>query len=120
MYTLLLQYHQSQTNNKVGGDREKAKYTLERQKVFIDADLHKRPGLFLQQLRKANGLSLYDVAEQIKVSSNLLQNIEEQHFDALPVPVYLRGFLRQFAKIVNVPDVEALIDSFMALYKGEQ
>lgn len=92
----------------------------ESQIVFIDADREKVPGLFLQQMRKARGLSIKDVAERTKVRSSLLQSIEEQCFDDLPAPVYLRGFLRVFARMVKIPDAEAFIDSFMALYQNDK
>jgi curved DNA-binding protein CbpA len=115
-YNRILRFHRSTANTKEGVENDKSALPIGAQKVHIDADLDKQPGLFLQQLRKAKGLSLRDVARHTKVSSNLLQSIEEQHFDALPVPVYLRGFLRQFAQLVKVPDVEALVDSYMALY----
>jgi cytoskeletal protein RodZ len=88
--------------------------------VCIDADAKLQPGLFLQQSREALGLSLQDVAERTKIRSSLLQGIEEQRFDFLPAPVYLRGFLREFARMVKVPDTNAVIDAFMTLYENEQ
>lgn len=88
--------------------------------VFIDADPQQMPGLFLQQTRKARALSLHDVAERTKISSHKLKCIEEQRFEELPAPVYLRGFLKEFSRTVKVPDVDTLVDSFMALYLGNR
>ena len=86
----------------------------------VDADLRQSPGLFLQQSRQVLGLSLQDVAKQTKVRSSLLQSIEEQRFDFLPAPVYLRGFVREFARMVKVPEIDALVDAFMGLYESDQ
>jgi len=88
--------------------------------VCIDADMQQNPGLFLQQSRQALRLSLQDVAARTKVRSSLLQSIEEQCFDFLPAPVYLRGFLREFARLVKVPDVDALIAAFMVRYENDK
>ena len=88
--------------------------------ICVDADPDQNPGMFLQQMREARGLSLTDVAERTKVGSFQLRGIESQRFDVLPAPVYLRGFLKEFARVVDVPDVEALVDSFMVLYLNDR
>jgi flagellar biosynthesis protein FlhG len=88
--------------------------------VCVDADPHQAPGTFLAQMREAQGLSIADVAERTKIGSFQLQGIEAQRFDVLPAPVYLRGFLKEFARVVEVPDVESLVDSFMALYLNDR
>ena len=110
--------HPQMTVTETGAGTEPA--PAEKQRVSIDADLQQMPGLFLQQSRQALGLSLQDVASRTKVRSSLLQDIEEQRLDFLPASVYLRGFLREFARMVNVPDVEALIESFMALCEKDK
>ena len=88
--------------------------------ICVDADPEQMPGLFLQQMREARGLSLHDVAQRTKIGSFQLQGIEEQRFDILPAPVYLRGFLKEYAREVEAPDAEALINSFIALYLNDR
>jgi len=119
-YDRILQSHSHPPDNEVSSEGGEEHFADESQKVRIDADFQQMPGLFLQQTRKALGLSLQDVAKRTKVRSSLLQDIEEQRFDFLPAPVYLRGFLREFARMVNVPDANTLIDAFMALYKNNK
>lgn len=96
------------------------KHQLADRIICVDADPQQQPGLFLQQMREARGLSLNDVAERTKVGSFQLQGIEGQRFDVLPAPVYLRGFLKEFARVVEVPDAGILVDSFMALYLDDR
>ncbi len=96
------------------------KHLLSDRLVCVDADPQQMPGLFLQQMREAQGLSLSDVAERTKVGSFQLQSIEEQRFNALPAPVYLRGFLKEFARVLEISDIEVLVDSFMALYLDDR
>ena len=69
------------------------------------------------QLRLSLGLSLREVAENTKVGTSYLTKIEEQNLEGLPAPVYLRGFLREFARTVKAPNPETLIENFLSLYK---
>ena len=119
-YDRILQSYSHTTDSAVDPERGAGPFPAEVLKVNIDADLQQMPGLFLQQSRKALGLSLQDVATRTKVRASILQDIEEQRFDFLPAPVYLRGFLREFARMVNVPDADALIDAFMTRYKNDK
>ena len=120
-YDRILQSHCHTPDSEVAPARGAGPFAAESLKVIsIDADLQQMPGLFLQQSRKALGLSLQDVATRTKVRASILQDIEEQRFDFLPAPVYLRGFLREFARMVNVPDADALIDAFTARYKNDK
>ncbi len=88
--------------------------------ICVDADPDQNPGVFLKQMRETRGISLQEVAERTKIGSYQLQGIENQRFDVLPAPVYLRGFLKEFARVVEVADVEALVDSFMVLYQNDR
>lgn len=120
-YDRILQSYCHTPDCEVPPERGAGPFAAESLKVIsIDADLQQMPGLFLQQSRKALGLSLQDVATRTKVRASILQDIEEQRFDFLPAPVYLRGFLREFARMVNVPDADALIDAFMTRYKNDK
>lgn len=125
-YERILQSHYHPPKAVEDNEKKAEPVTVESQKirkvhkVRIDTDLQQMPGLFLQQSRKAQGLSLQDVAERTKIRSSFLQSIEEQRFDFLPAPVYLRGFLREFARMVNVPDADALVEAFMTLYASDR
>lgn len=115
-YERILQSHSHPAKAVAGLEQEDA-FPSEPSRDSVDADAQRDPGLFLQQSRQMLGLSLQDMATRIKVRASLLQSIEEQRFDSLPAPVYLRGFLRQFARIVQVPNATALVDAFMSLYE---
>ena len=118
-YERILQ-SRTQAANVVEDLEHEEAFAPEPTRVCIDADPQQNPGLFLQQSRQALRLSLQDVAARTKVRSSLLQSIEEQCFDFLPAPVYLRGFLKEFARLVKVPDANALVDAFMTLYESDK
>jgi flagellar biosynthesis protein FlhG len=59
-------------------------------------------GALLRQAREALGLSLDDYVRVTKISIYYLRNIENEEFDDLPAPVYVRGYLRQMAQILKL------------------
>jgi cytoskeleton protein RodZ len=58
--------------------------------------------------REARGLSLSDVADQIRIRSVYLAAIEEENWSAIGAPVYVRGFLRTYARFLGIDPEEAV------------
>lgn len=58
--------------------------------------------------REARGLTLSDVAEQIRIRSVYLAAIEDENWDAIGAPVYVRGFLRTYARFLGLDPEEAV------------
>jgi cytoskeletal protein RodZ len=63
--------------------------------------------------REARGLSLSDVAESLHIRSIYLQAIEEEDWPVIGAPVYIRGFIRTYARFLGV-DPEHAIEAFNA------
>ncbi len=62
-------------------------------------------GAWLRTQREARGVSLRDIADASKISVRHLEALESDRFDALPAPVFVRGFLREYARVVGLdPD----------------
>jgi cytoskeleton protein RodZ len=61
--------------------------------------------------REARGLSLSDVSEQIRIRSVYLAAIEDQNWGAIGAPVYVRGFLRTYARFLGL-DSEEIVAEF--------
>jgi cytoskeleton protein RodZ len=61
--------------------------------------------------REARGLSLSDVSEQIRIRSIYLAAIEDENWSAIGAPVYVRGFLRTYARFLGL-DPEEVVASF--------
>jgi cytoskeletal protein RodZ len=61
--------------------------------------------------REARGLSLSDVAERLHIRSVYLAAIEEEDWKAIGAPVYVRGFMRTYARFLGL-DAEAAVDRF--------
>lgn len=58
-------------------------------------------------------MSLSDVAEHLHIRSTYLQAIEEEDWAAIGAPVYIRGFIRTYARFLGV-DPEHAIEAFNA------
>lgn len=67
--------------------------------------------------REARGLSLPEVAEQIRIRSVYLAAIEEENWNKIGAPVYVRGFLRTYARFLGL-DAEEAVAAFN-LREGE-
>ncbi|PZR59110.1 MAG: hypothetical protein DLM50_01780 [Candidatus Meridianibacter frigidus] len=60
--------------------------------------------------REARGLSLSEVAEQIRIRSVYLAEIEAENWAAIGAPVYVRGFLRTYGRFLGLDAEEAVAE----------
>ena len=70
----------------------------------------------LQRLRESTGLRLEDIAEETKISRQILRSLESGDFRFLPQKVFSRNFVTQYAAVVGA-DPEQLADSFEAAWE---
>ena len=68
-------------------------------------------GGLLQQARAAQRLTRADIAAVLRLQVRVITALEENNFSSLPVAVFVRGYLRGYAKLVNVPP-EPLIAAY--------
>ncbi len=74
-------------------------------------------GELLRKIREYKNVDLERLADMTKVSRSHLQNIELEDFSKLPAPVYVRGFVFQYAKCLKLkPDLVA--NSFLNRMKN--
>ena len=72
-----------------------------------------------RQAREKKNISLDDVSNVTKISSRMLQAIEEEHFDLLPGGVFNRGFIRAYAKHLGLDAEEAVTDYLTCLREAQ-
>ena len=70
-------------------------------------------GADLKRFREERGVPIAKIAAASKVGSRTFEDIEADRFDRLPAPVYVRGFLQEYAKAVGL-DPRATAESFLA------
>lgn len=59
-------------------------------------------GVRLRQFRTQKSIALEDVAAQTRIQERLLRAIEEGSIEQLPEPVYIKGFIKQFADALGL------------------
>jgi flagellar biosynthesis protein FlhG len=69
------------------------------------------PGEIVASLRRSAGLSLQDLSKRTHIGIKYLAAIEDADLEVLPRPVYLRGYLREVARIFDV-EAQPLIDEY--------
>lgn len=63
------------------------------------------PGAQLRNARTARGLSIDDVARSLNLSPRHIAAIEDEDYQSLPAPTYVRGYLRSYAQLLELsPD----------------
>jgi curved DNA-binding protein CbpA len=73
-------------------------------------------GDFLRKIREYKNLDLDRLSDMTKVSRLYLQGIEMEDFGKLPAPVYVRGFVFQYAKCLKLKP-EVVANSYVARMK---
>lgn len=65
-------------------------------------------GAYLKIKREQLGFSLQDVSSKTKINIPYLEYIENENYISLPNEVFIKGFLRSYAKVLGVPEPEVL------------
>lgn len=65
-------------------------------------------GKMLSEARERLGLTVMDVASQIKFAPKQIEALEADDFERLPEAAFLRGFVRSYAKVLHL-DAETLL-----------
>lgn len=65
-------------------------------------------GQYLQKLRVEKGMSIEEVSRSTRVPVSSVERIEADRFGELPGEVFVRGFLRSYARAVAVPPDDVL------------
>ena len=77
------------------------------------------PGRLLGDARKAKGLSVEDVAEKLNFRIGLVKEIEADEFDRSLPSTFNRGYLKNYSKLVEIPE-EDVLSSFEMLGVAEK
>lgn len=77
-------------------------------------DRQAEPGAHLRHQRLTQGLSLQQIASETKVRASLLEQVEAEVFDKLPAPVFVRGYVLQFARTLGLDRPEDLTEAYLS------
>src|SRR6266545_1746926 len=70
-------------------------------------------GAYLRWAREQAGLSISQLADRTKIGSVKLEDIEAERVGHLPPPVYLRGFVYEFARCLGLVNAFQLSEFYL-------
>ena len=77
-------------------------------------------GELLRRIRESRGLSQRELSERTKIALAHIENIEADHYGALPVTVYLRGFLMSMARELKLDPLKVSKSYLELVAKAKQ
>ena len=108
-------------------DKSEAPIRLDRHKEVQTDDIFEEEiqnqsifdGTFLQRVRLYKKITLEEMASVTRIGRNYLMAVENNDFESLPAPVFIRGFIVQYAKSLGL-DYKKVSDSYMNVYKSSR
>lgn len=76
-------------------------------------------GHILREARENKGLTLEDVQDEIRINAKYLAALEDGAYGQLPTAVHVRGFLRNYARFLNL-DPEPLLERYKVSQSYQQ
>lgn len=73
-------------------------------------------GEYLKKIRQYKGISIEQMSKETRISKSYLAAVEANDYEALPAPVFARGFVVQVARFLSLDD-NAVAQSYMSKYK---
>jgi len=65
-------------------------------------------GRYLRTHRRSKGISIEEVSQRTKINVAMLRHLENDNFEALPAPAFVKGFIRAYGQVVGVDVQEAI------------
>ncbi len=75
-------------------------------------------GQILSQARENKGLTVEDVQQATRINARFIEALENGEYNVLPTPVHVRGFMRNYARYLNL-DPAPLLERY-AVYESQQ
>lgn len=76
-------------------------------------------GVFLKRAREYKSVTIEELMELLKISKNYLMALEEDAVEKLPANVFVRGFVIQYAKLLEL-DHETIASRYMDFLKARR
>jgi len=77
------------------------------------------PGTRLRYEREQRNLSIQNIADHLYLESRVIKCLENDEYDDLPPGIFIRGYIRNYAKYLEIPS-EPLIKGYRKLVEEEE
>lgn len=72
------------------------------------------PGIHLSNIRQQKGYTIEFVASKLHLRTRIIELLEQGDFDLLPEPVFVKGYLRAYSKLLGISP-----DPFLAVFDSQ-
>lgn len=69
----------------------------------LDTATTRKAGAYLSSEREKSKLSVQQVADKLYLDVNLIKALEADNYEQLPPPIFIRGYIRNYAKLLEIP-----------------
>jgi len=71
-------------------------------------------GSYFRKARESTGMSIYDVSNELKLPEDIIKALENSQVSALPASAYTQGYIRNYARLLNL-SAEDIIKAYTDL-----
>jgi hypothetical protein len=82
--------------------------------ISVDAGIEVYRGKALKQIRERMGIDLKAISLETRISIKTLEHIEEEALDHLPPMVYLKSFLKGYARSLGL-DPQRVVEEYLGV-----
>lgn len=76
-------------------------------------------GTFLQKVREYKNISIDQLTKYTRIGRHYLEALEANDFNSLPAQVFVRGFVAQVSRLLNLNE-KIVTDSYMKIFKDSR
>ena len=87
---------------------------LQTYQAIGEASHHSKCGGALHAARENQGLTVHEIASRLRLSPKQIEAIEADNYATLPEPTIVRGFIRNYAKLLKI-DAQPLLDAYVVI-----
>ena len=77
------------------------------------------PGVIVRAQRESRGLTRQDIADTLNLGVRVVEDMETENWARLPAPAFTRGYLRAYAKLLDIDPDEVASAFDAAASRGE-
>lgn len=85
----------------------------------VHNETREKPGQILAKMREKRGVSQEFVAAKLHLRVKVIELLEQDSYELMPEPVFIKGYLRAYAKLMGIA-VDPLIEQFNSICTTER
>ncbi len=78
---------------------------------FKDDLTAKKPGEKLRLIREHKNITIEQISDRLRLNLSLVRALEADNYGSLPPAVFVRGYIRSYARLLEIPE-EPLLEAF--------